>query len=60
MCFITCLNGIDDTIADFIAEGHDNDDDAPNNVLNNTICEEVIVNDADGEAKRNYLVTLVS
>lgn len=54
--FHICLDGIDDIgIDDFIAEGHENDDDAPNNVPNNRICEEDIVNDTDGEAKRNYL-----
>jgi len=46
------LDGIDDVIDDFIAEEHDNDD----NDSNNGIYEEVIANDADGEAKRNYLV----
>lgn len=47
-----CLDGVHDTIEDFIIEGYD---DAPNN----KIFEEVIANDAEGEIKRNYLVTLV-
>ncbi|TGZ57063.1 Nuclease harbi1 [Temnothorax longispinosus] len=47
-----CLDGVHDIIEDFIVEGYD---DAPNN----EIFEEVIANDAEGEIKRNYLVTLV-
>lgn len=52
-----CLDGIDDAVEDFIAEGHD---DVPDNVPDNEILGEVIANDANGEAKRNYLVTLVN
>ncbi|XP_011859114.1 PREDICTED: putative nuclease HARBI1 [Vollenhovia emeryi] len=43
-----CLNGEHDTIDDFIAEGHD---DTPNNEIFEE--EEVIRNDANGEAKRH-------
>lgn len=48
-----CLDGVNDAIDDFIAEGYDD-------ALNDGISQEIIANDADGEAKRNYLVTLVS
>lgn len=47
-----CLDGID-AIDDFIAEGY-------NEAPSDEICEEIIENDANGEVKRNYLVTLVS
>ncbi|KAM0735785.1 Protein ALP1-like [Formica fusca] len=48
-----CLDGVNDVIDDFIAEGYDD-------ALNDGISQEIIANDADSEAKRNYLVTPVS